>query len=433
LINPPVATSSSHTVLIACVVAAVVVVVGIIAFIMFRNKKPKSANNSNDTLPTYDLPMKERTSLPQQQPQHQKQYQFAPAPVVQKEATVQQQQQPPANYQSLAPEVVVAPVVAAPVTTAPAVSKLLRVTHAYTAASEDELSLTVGTTIILVESFDDGWAVGQESISGQNGFFPMVCVEEVKINAAPVEPVKEQNAGSRLSEIKAGRRNSSRMSNYSVSNIASAVAAAVVQNVIMVEEPSVAANKKMRVLHPYEGSMEDELTLVPGDVIEMLESYDDGWALGKMGEKTGAFPLICVEEIKFDEEKLKRISKRASSAVHNSWSQNEPSNLQQFRVLHAHQPSMDDELTLVPGTIVKMVQSFDDGWALGIALSTGARGAFPLVCVEPLQDNRSSYAESVTPQTRVTSLVILDGTVIGGNVQKKGPLSQMFLQLEDNQ
>jgi hypothetical protein len=51
----------------------------------------------------------------------------------------------------------------------------------------------------------------------------------------------------------------------------------------------------VRVTAKYDAKMPDELELKVGDVIELIESYPDGWALGKhQGTgKLGAFPLVC--------------------------------------------------------------------------------------------------------------------------------------------
>jgi len=51
----------------------------------------------------------------------------------------------------------------------------------------------------------------------------------------------------------------------------------------------------MKVIAPYQSRMVDELTLEPGDKIQMLETYDDGWAYGTIigKDETGTFPLVC--------------------------------------------------------------------------------------------------------------------------------------------
>ncbi|KAH8930121.1 hypothetical protein BT69DRAFT_1315175 [Atractiella rhizophila] len=62
-------------------------------------------------------------------------------------------------------------------------------------------------------------------------------------------------------------------------------------------------NTLVRVVYPYEKSLDDELTLKVGDKIKVKTVYDDGWCLGMMlkegtmevdEELEGAFPLVCV-------------------------------------------------------------------------------------------------------------------------------------------
>ncbi|KAJ3144034.1 hypothetical protein HK101_002874, partial [Irineochytrium annulatum] len=68
-----------------------------------------------------------------------------------------------------------------------------------------------------------------------------------------------------------------------------------------------------------------------------------------------------------------------------------------MRVIHPYNPSLADELTLVPGADVILLKPFDDGWGLGLNPTTGQQGAFPLVCVQAL-DQRHSLAPSEASQ-----------------------------------
>lgn len=54
-------------------------------------------------------------------------------------------------------------------------------------------------------------------------------------------------------------------------------------------------------------------------------------------------------------------------------------------VKYAYPPQMDDELALSVGDIIMLALPFDDGWALGYNRTTGLKGAFPMVCVAPLE------------------------------------------------
>lgn len=60
----------------------------------------------------------------------------------------------------------------------------------------------------------------------------------------------------------------------------------------------------VHVLHPYQASLGDELTLNPGMSILVDQVFDDGWGSGKVisGDpsqtgKTGQFPAVCVSTV----------------------------------------------------------------------------------------------------------------------------------------
>ncbi|KAJ3359533.1 hypothetical protein GGF32_009179 [Allomyces javanicus] len=85
------------------------------------------------------------------------------------------------------------------------------------------------------------------------------------------------------------------------------------------------ATAKYRVvIRKYDRQLEDEMTLVPGDMIEVLEAFEDGWALGinLMRGSTGdeqdaaAFPLVCTVPVAMDE--VRRMSLMSASATPRS-------------------------------------------------------------------------------------------------------------------
>ncbi|KAI9010884.1 hypothetical protein CLU79DRAFT_687600, partial [Phycomyces nitens] len=53
-----------------------------------------------------------------------------------------------------------------------------------------------------------------------------------------------------------------------------------------------------------------------------------------------------------------------------------------FTVITTFMPSLNDELTILPGDQVKLFVEYDDGWCLGVNESRGnAQGVFPLHCI----------------------------------------------------
>lgn len=64
-----------------------------------------------------------------------------------------------------------------------------------------------------------------------------------------------------------------------------------------------------------------------------------------------------------------------------------PSNDDFYVVVHPYPPQMPDELELNSGDIICLALNFDDGWALGFNVTSGLKGAFPLVCISPAPED----------------------------------------------
>jgi hypothetical protein len=56
--------------------------------------------------------------------------------------------------------------------------------HSYEAQLDDELTLAMGRQIFMVRSFDDGWGLGVDPITGKQGAFPLVCADVSSIGGA---------------------------------------------------------------------------------------------------------------------------------------------------------------------------------------------------------------------------------------------------------
>lgn len=57
-------------------------------------------------------------------------------------------------------------------------------------------------------------------------------------------------------------------------------------------------------MYPYSAQLTDELELAPNDVIEVKQTFDDGWAVGIniITQQEGAFPLVCVVRTNDDDD-----------------------------------------------------------------------------------------------------------------------------------
>ncbi|KAJ3191987.1 hypothetical protein HDU67_005654 [Dinochytrium kinnereticum] len=63
-----------------------------------------------------------------------------------------------------------------------------------------------------------------------------------------------------------------------------------------------------------------------------------------------------------------------------------------MQVVYDYTALMPDELDLEPGEIITVTALFDDGWGHGIIGES--RGAFPLACVAPLDNNTGAGTSS---------------------------------------
>jgi hypothetical protein len=60
-----------------------------------------------------------------------------------------------------------------------------------------------------------------------------------------------------------------------------------------------------------------------------------------------------------------------------------PNNMENAKtVIIGYNPVLEDELCLVIGDRIQVEEEFDDGWGIGQNLDTGAKGAFPLKCIQ---------------------------------------------------
>ena len=69
----------------------------------------------------------------------------------------------------------------------------LRIVHPYTPTLADELSLVVGNEVILLQAFDDGWALGMDPLTGVQGAFPVVCVAHPDDQTTPSKGLEDKN------------------------------------------------------------------------------------------------------------------------------------------------------------------------------------------------------------------------------------------------
>jgi hypothetical protein len=83
-----------------------------------------------------------------------------------------------------------------------------------------------------------------------------------------------------------------------------------------------------------------------------------------------------------------------------------------FTVFRKHTPEYIDEIELNLGDAVIIKESFDDGWAFGLNITTNNQGSFPLICLSVLSANEN--VPSDTKPYRHSSLLHHNARKIAG-------------------
>ncbi|KAM4872865.1 SH3 domain-containing protein 21 [Thomomys bottae] len=148
------------------------------------------------------------------------------------------------------------------------------------------------------------------------------------------------------------------------------------------------------VLAGYRAQKEDELNLVPGDVIRQVHKGPArGWLCGELGGHCGLFPRRLVQEIpealrgRGEPRKPRR---RRPGHPTKSWGSQ-----RWCKVNFNYSPEQEDELKLQAGEIVEMIKEIEDGWWLG--KKSGQLGAFPSNFVELLDSGAPSFGNVGMP------------------------------------
>ncbi|XP_055535634.1 sorbin and SH3 domain-containing protein 1 isoform X17 [Wyeomyia smithii] len=155
-----------------------------------------------------------------------------------------------------------------------------------------------------------------------------------------------------------------------------------------------------------------ELSLLKGELVTLTRRVDDNWFEGRIGNKKGIFPVSYVEvltdiggEESYEIEpivkpKLQTIQSHSLSTGYDTALSNgrispgvvrETKTVQKTEVLHVdtsnepisyralynYKPQNSDELELLEGDLVYVLEKCDDGWYVGTSARTGCFGTFP--------------------------------------------------------
>uniref|UniRef100_A0A182QPN1 Sorbin and SH3 domain-containing protein 1 n=1 Tax=Anopheles farauti TaxID=69004 RepID=A0A182QPN1_9DIPT len=160
-----------------------------------------------------------------------------------------------------------------------------------------------------------------------------------------------------------------------------------------------------------------ELSLLKGELVTLTRRVDDNWFEGKIGSKKGIFPVSYVEiltdidgEESYDIEPIVSrpqsalgVTSQSSQALTTHYDNShtngrispgivrETKTIQKTEVLHVdtsnepisyralynYKPQNTDELELLEGDVVYVLEKCDDGWYVGTSARTGCFGTFP--------------------------------------------------------
>uniref|UniRef100_A0A182WIZ4 SH3 domain-containing protein n=1 Tax=Anopheles minimus TaxID=112268 RepID=A0A182WIZ4_9DIPT len=157
-----------------------------------------------------------------------------------------------------------------------------------------------------------------------------------------------------------------------------------------------------------------ELSLLKGELVTLTRRVDDNWFEGKIGNKKGIFPVSYVEiltdidgEESYDIEPIAQsalgVASESSRALTTHYDNShtngrispgivrETKTIQKTEVLHVdtsnepisyralynYKPQNTDELELLEGDVVYVLEKCDDGWYVGTSARSGCFGTFP--------------------------------------------------------
>jgi hypothetical protein len=173
----------------------------------------------------------------------------------------------------------------------------------------DELNFKEGELIEVLEDLEDGWSVGRNS-EGDVGMLPSSFVGDVPkeggsnpLDMSEDDEDQDDEDQDEEGEEKNVEMETKRSTKKLFKRKQSLAATASEFSININDDNENNTNKVVRALCDVEEQEQgDELILQTGDLIEVLQEYDDGWWFGQIGERSGFFPSNCVEDVEEGEE-----------------------------------------------------------------------------------------------------------------------------------
>ncbi|KAJ3228784.1 hypothetical protein HDU81_005878 [Chytriomyces hyalinus] len=243
----------------------------------------------------------------------------------------------------------------------------------------DEMGLCIGDKIELLHVFDDDWAAGFNNSTNKDGFFPLECVNPAMSLSRRSDPHRSYpprissdcNSAPTLKIPKYTAQDASRAS----------VASTVADQRTSLGSPSMSNN--VRVVATGTRMME----------VRQISSALPDSPPEKSPKHTSLYSIDSVytskaEHLQKENDTLvrKEFSKRKSSiystmgraSLYTVEERNEPL----YTVIRYFEPELEDEIELCARDKVRVLEEFDDGWAVVVNLDTEEEGMVPLRCIE---------------------------------------------------
>ncbi|KAI9326804.1 hypothetical protein BDR26DRAFT_901758 [Obelidium mucronatum] len=301
-------------------------------------------------------------------------------------------------------------------TAAPVYGKTHVAVHGYSPIQNDELGIQAGDSIVIKTEYDDGWAFGFNTVTRQEGYFPVEVLKEFSngnnFNGGNKRVSSYYGGGNGNDSVYDGPNNNNNQSVYD--NTQSVYDNNNTQSVYDPNANSIyaptntdsmyyggetvaaAAGNEMaqlgpdQAIYPFVPSRDDELALKAGDRVVVTKAFDDGWCFGKHvgNNREGYFPFDCLASYETGHKtaaksgagKKQRISSIYESEYGGDNNNNSPAE-KPSDVIFDYTPMNHDELALRTGERVVIKHAYDDGWGFGLNVNTQKEGVFPLDCL----------------------------------------------------
>lgn len=235
--------------------------------------------------------------------------------------------------------------------------------HDFPAEQADDLSLTSGEIVYLLEKIDAEWYRGK--CRNQTGIFP---ANYVKV----VVDIPEGRGGKResfSSHCAKGRRCIARFE--------------------------------------YIGDQKDELSFSEGEVIVLTGYVNEEWGRGEIRDRTGIFPLNFVELVEDHPTSganilSTKVPPKTKNEDPGSNSQDSSPPGEWCRALHSFTAETSEDLAFKRGDRILILERLDSDWYRGRL--HGKEGIFPAVFVQPCPAEAKSVASTMRKGKKVKAL-----------------------------